>query len=575
MTPRDVGNGVVNASLGGGGEWLSLAAPHARHGYVELTALPPFEPAWRGDVDAVRRYRGWMNEERFWWLRVEGGEEVETWAPAGEARLCARWRLAGGGAFVRVRGRVDAHPLPEITEVAPPAPTGAVTRLRTEGKVLVLEARVLPARAEVRVAGAGAWEITGDEAQCAIEGGEVVVTCTIHWPPCQPPGRGGRRNTGHSGKTASTPEGGSVRAALAAQPAPPREPAAAAASLLVPPHLRAPLAALADAARAYVLDCTAVAVGPHEVCLLTDHRILPLSWTRDAYHQAALLLAGGGCGIDVVGDHLRWLWGRCERPGGLWMRSHHATGAVKDPVFQADQQLYPLLELCDYRDATGELPRPPGGGDRERWWRVQVDELWAALPVDDGLVPTDENPADDRAALPYALSSQILRWQAAARLGLASDPVRGRFTVDGPFGRQWAYEIDGRGAHRFYHDANDLPTALAPLVGFCAPCDPTWCTTMRFAFSHHNAAYRPGAYGGLGSLHTPGTWTLGDVQEWVVASVLGDAPRATRALERLLAVAGDGGLLPEAYDARTGRAPIRRWFAWPGASLGWLLLRHA
>lgn len=209
----------------------------------------------------------------------------------------------------------------------------------------------------------------------------------------------------------------------------------------------------------------------------------------------------------------------------------------------------------------------------------------AALPMRGGLLPTAENPADDRAELPYPLSSQILLWTAATRLAplrdelgleldLEAPAVRELFTVEGPFGRQWAYEVDGRGGHRLYHDANDLPTARAPLLGFCAPSDPAWGATMRFAFSRHNAAYRPGAYGGLGSLHTPGTWTLGDVQEWVVASLTGDRERAERALARLLAVASADGLLPKAYDPETGRSPIRPWSAWPSAALGWLLVRH-
>jgi hypothetical protein len=57
MKPHDVGNGLVSASLGGAGEWLSLGTPHRRRGFVELTALPPFESGWRGDPGAVRRYR--------------------------------------------------------------------------------------------------------------------------------------------------------------------------------------------------------------------------------------------------------------------------------------------------------------------------------------------------------------------------------------------------------------------------------------------------------------------------------------------------------------------------------------
>ncbi|MGH2949999.1 MAG: glycoside hydrolase family 125 protein, partial [Solirubrobacteraceae bacterium] len=330
-------------------------------------------------------------------------------------------------------------------------------------------------------------------------------------------------------------------------------------------------------ARDYVLGCTALRVGAGEVCLITDHRILPLSWTRDAYWQAALLLTGPAPALDVVAAHLRWLWHRCERPGGLWMRSHRPNGAVKDAVLQADQQLYPLLELLDYVRAAGEPPGPAGR------WRRRVEELWAALPIGaEGLIRSDENPADDRAELPFPLSSQILLWHVATRLagcGLVDGAAAARtaaaverhFTVEGPLGRQWAYEVDARGGHRLYHDANDLPTALAPLLGFCPATDPAWSATMRFALSGYNPAWNPGPWGGLGSLHTPGTWTLGDIQEWVAMGLLGERERSERALERLVAVARPDGLLPEAYDPETGAEPVRRWFAWPGAALGALL----
>jgi hypothetical protein len=59
----------------------------------------------------------------------------------------------------------------------------------------------------------------------------------------------------------------------------------------------------------------------------------------------------------------------------------------------------------------------------------------------------------------------------------------------------------------------------------------------------------------LVSAHTQGTWPLGDIQEWVAASLLGDTGRAERALVRLLAVAAPDGLLPETYDSATGRWP--------------------
>lgn len=581
----DVGNGHVSASLASTGAWLSLGGAHSRHGFVELTGLPRFEPAWRGDPAAVRRYRGHMTCERFGFLELGLGaaerHEITACASATEPCIEQRHLIAGldGRVVLRFHGRLDAHPLPEITDIDPPPPTRARTRLRADGSRLLVDAPALPARAElsVRVDGGASlgWAIADADARLVVSPArghpsalELVVACSLRERP-------------GDGSPAAVPR--STRRVRAA-PAPALDGAYA---LHVPPTMRAPLAQLAERTRAYVLGCTAVRVAPAEICLLTDHRILPLSWTRDAYWQAAMLLAHApdDAAIETVAAHLRWLWTRCERPERLWMRSHHTTGAVKDAALQADQQLYPLLELADYRRTTGRLP-PPHAAD---WWGRRVAELWDALPLGEhGFVSSEENPADDAAELPYPLSAQILYWRAATRmdelreeLALECDcgataralarAVALHFEVDGPLGRQWAYEVDGSGAHRLYHDANDLPTALAPLLGFCDAGDPVWATTMRFALSEHNPGYCAGPYGGLGSGHTPGTWTLGDVQEWVAASLLGEHAAAEQALARLLAVAGPDGLLPEAYDSLTGGSPIRHWFAWPGATLATLL----
>ena len=595
--PVDLGNGLVSATLASQGAWISLGGAHPRRGFVELTGLPPFEAAQRGDPDAVRRYREQMTARAFAFLSFEVGRpcgdaaerslvlgeprtarevraahyrhEIVTRAVADEPSVEQRHRLSalyGDGprwVIVRFRGRLDAHPLPEITDIDPPPDTGARTRLRGDGARLVVEARALPAVAEVHVAVRGGstvgWVVAGTTAQLVVTRPpgaelEMVVACSL--------AKGARALHAPARPARS-------------RPVPARSHPVPAGPLLVPPALRDPLDRLAERTRAYVLDCTAVRVAPDEICLLTDHRILPLSWTRDAYWQAALLLAHGDA--DTVGDHLRWLWSRCERPGGLWMRSHHTTGAVKDVAVQADQQLYPLLELAGHHAATGTLPAPPGDDSGPQWWAERVAELWDALPAGQlGLLASEENAADDEAELPYPVSAQILRWAAATRLralGLAApEPTgAGPFEVEGPFRVQWAYEIDGRGRHRLYHDANDLPTALAPLLGFCAADHPPWVATMRFAFSEHNPGWCPGSFGGLGSRHTPGTWTLGDVQEWAAASLLGEPERAERALARLLAVASPDGLLPEAYDSRSGGSAVRHWFAWPGAALGTLL----
>ena len=69
--PLDVGNGAACASFGVDGSWLSIGGLHSAHGFVELNGLPVFDEAWRGDPVATRRYRGWMTEDRFAFLRLE------------------------------------------------------------------------------------------------------------------------------------------------------------------------------------------------------------------------------------------------------------------------------------------------------------------------------------------------------------------------------------------------------------------------------------------------------------------------------------------------------------------------
>jgi uncharacterized protein len=610
--PLDVGNGQVCASFALDGSWLSLGCAHPRRGFAELSGAPPFDEASRGQADAVRRHRRELTLASHAALRLTGdvpelvpgprlpgrlrwsgadraaSYQVEAWAAAGQPAVVQRHRWRAGPdrrprrlALV-ASARIERPSFAEITEVSPLPPLASRTAATADGTVLQLVAPALPAgaRLEVEVAGGATsgWRVDAGAARLAISwdpGLEPAFELTIVWAlaPGDPPAPGDRR-----------------------PPGPGRSPARPlSARLHVPARLRPRLARLIDGVLDYVLGCTAVAVAPGERCILTDHRLLQLSWTRDAYYQALLLLAARQVepeAVTVVAQHLRWLWVRCDRGGNGWMRSHLANGAVKDRAFQADQQLYPMLELLDYREAAGAWPEAPPG---RAGWGDLLAETWRALPIDPelGLVAGEENPADDPASLPYLLSTQVLLWHTATRLlsragelrldavalAGAADTVRTaireRFACPGPFGTQWAYEIDGRGRYRRYHDANDLPTALAPLWGLCPAEDPEWSSTMRFAFHRANPGWSPGRWGGLGSGHTPGSWPLGDVQEWVVASLSGQTGQAERVLGRLLAVAAPDGLLPEAYDSGTGRWLARHWFAWPGAVLAALALGAA
>jgi uncharacterized protein len=595
--PVDVGNGLVVASFGLDGSLLSVTAPHREAGVVELTGAPVFPIDRDGDGDAVRRHRADLTDPAYAVLRpveVRGAlaslrpawrwdgpgwvADVDAWAVAGRPSIVQRIRVQGdraGRLRLRFAGRLDRPAYAEITPGGPIPPAWTASRVSATGSSLVIatESPDPAASAVVSVEAAGVasavWSPRADasadlDLTWAADGPtelEALVTFTL--PPLS------RRDCTNvpppDARTAPAPSPGGT--------------------FVQSRREGSVLERVTDGAGRYVRGCTALAVGAEQCCLVTDHRLLPLSWTRDAYYQAALLLClADGASVDVVRRHLAWLWSPGRDDTGVWRRSHDATGAVKDTAYQADQQLYPLLELADYRRVVGAWPDPAAWGERVR-------RVWRQLPyADSGLLPGEENPADDPSTLPYLLSSQLLlaytarrlaEWERELgiedlRLGERAEgtltAVRAAFGCDGPYGPQWAYESDGRDGRRRYHDANDVPTALAPLWGLCEPEDPVWRATMRFAWSPDNPGYVAGRLAGLGSRHTPGVWPLGDAQEWAVATLTGDRAAARRVLTRLDHVASDDGMLPETYDPTTGAWLARHWFAWPGALVGALHL---
>jgi hypothetical protein len=609
--PRDVGNGLVCASFGAAGEWLSLATVHAEAGFVELTGLPLFAPEWRRDPVAIRRYRSWMRREEHAFLHVEAGRATVTTrqdAPKGTRSVVQRVTVSAthrdrpAGIRIRANGRLGWPALAEISEVDPPVEEGMTPRMKVregtlrvagEGGPVVIQAWLrkggesnlgsTEGRSDQRIG----WKVLRRQMPSAVawvdwpgdaEEVRIDIACAFDSPVPEAPE--------WSDRARLRPPDGDVPVREEWRP------------LRVPARLVKPLGRMNQRAATYVRNCTALAISGAERAILTDHRILPLSWTRDAYWQARLLLATwarGGHNEDeqYVGDHLRWLFLRCERPDGRWVRSHYADGRRKDHPLQSDQQLYPLLELADYAVATGRLPDLPPDAS----WPALAKRAWSAAlaAVDDdlALLRTDENAADDVPTYPFLLSDQVLLWHTARRLVDVAplleldrhlleeiaqrirEAFDEHFLAEGPLGPMWAYSVNGRGGVERYMDANDLPAAMAPIWGFCKPTDERWRTTMRFAFDAENPGYVEGPMGGLGSRHTPGTWPLGDVMGWVAFGLMEDEASSEAALERLVGAAFTDGMLPEAYDPEGSGSAVRHWFAWPGAALATILLEHA
>ena len=356
----------------------------------------------------------------------------------------------------------------------------------------------------------------------------------------------------------------------------------------------------------YILSCCAVPVSNDHVCVITDHQLLPLAWNRDVYYMIQLLFVAEqhtGRLVEaswqaawrekvqrVIRGHLLWTFETAQRPHRYWGRAYLTTGYCKDDVFQLDQQCYPLLELCDYftRYRDEQLVRrvsPQVNDILDMLLEYKDERAW--------LFKTGETPADDTVAYPYHFSSQVLVWWALKQLASLNATVP--FTTQDVIARAenvrqdclaafkttlegkalFAYLTDLRGKYQLYHDANDLPTIYAPVWGFCQPRDETWNHTLQFALSTHNkGGFYPGVFGGLGSVHTPHPWPLGDAQELLYGQLLGDQERCQRVLQKLKQVVQWDGLFSEAINEETGQVESRHWFSWPGAFLSAVLLER-
>lgn len=579
--PHDLGDGFTCASYLDDGHWLAITRPHAKHGMVELTGAAEFDDGSRGNQQAVRRYRQSLTtpESAFLTPSASSGISVVSRGVGDDGSIWLRMRVEPShrnpiSLRLTFQGWLQRPPYAEITDTAPLPPLSRETSIAARGSRLLLSSDVTESTAEILVKanpatssgwvldhnGEAHWEGQWPPSQRGDEGPEFVVTCRLD-TPWDPP---------------YTSAGGSVRRRLSLD-----EGAGAGA-----------FSQIAQGARSYILQCCALRVAADETVIITDHRLLPLSWTRDGYYMALLLmLSGGDDATAVVGRHLRWLWGRAFRDG-VWMRSHLTNGAVKDPGLQADQQLYPILELLDFRRALGRWPTLPAG---KLGWGELVWTALSTLPSDPttGLLISEENPADDTSRFHLSFSTQVLYWHVikglaewSTELGLDADPLNSIasdlrdkvsevFTVNRPDGTLFAYEADGRGGYRLYGDANDLPSVLAPAWGFCTDDDAVWRRTMRFILSPSNPGWSPGPFGGLGSAHTPGTWPLGDLQSYLFHDRVGESDEARTVRERLVVTAAGDGLLPEAYDSVTGEWSARHWFGWPAAAVGCLAYSRA
>jgi len=569
--PLDVGNGIVAGTLTPNGRWLSLGVAHPVHGRVVLSDAAAFPDDQRLDQSAVRAYRAGLASpsRKGFGLALLASGQAEAFLVEDSLPLT----VLDHAGYVRIevltfapRGRRGVL---QIVRVAARDTTVGVG-IEWQGKMQLARAAYTQLTPGGLLPVARSNTTTGDDGQLIwFDDRELGASAAIALPTHQ-----------------EVPANMSLPFVLAIALADTLDTAvreavmlAGEGALLVGEEVQARRSWWQGVGRdgerdhairrgaAYALDCTTSRIDDLAVAVLADHEILPLVWTRDAYYVCRMLLelAPRDERVRAVVDgFLNWLFEAAERPAGWWPRASLANGGSKDPAFQLDQQLFPLLLLEDHARLTGEIALV------SKYAPLREELLRALLGrrTEFGLIATDETPADDPLEQPFHFSSHVLLWRVLRDL----DPtqadgirvaIRAAFTESGRF----AYAVRGAKGMgpRHYHDANDLPTVFAPAWGFCGADDPVWRATIDFAWSVENDGYVVGPLGGLGSLHTRHPWPLGDLQEIVVARVLGDAARESRGWERLERVETWDGLLPEAYDETTGAVASRHWFAWPAA----------
>ncbi len=588
--PLDFGARGVTGSVNFDGRLVSINLYHAEHGYVTLNAVPPFQQADSFDATAVRQYRAKFRLAEGFGLHIaepivkrdvglveyaipytrfqlENGRwaEVYTFVSETIAGVVQLWQLSDVDIRTQWKGQMwlQRCAYTQITEGGVrKAPSAKTNIIQQDDTVTILENVNLPLAVAMNSGAIGVGEANSlvfqDETSRQRLDSLDAQTFALYFA---------------FGETAT--EARQQFDALYQK-----------GNQLLEENLRTwqgywsgwqyadcPEDSMLRRAVVYARQ-SCIPMGEDATCMITDHQLLPLSWNRDSYYQAMALLSWRDDMREQIRRHLIWLFEVAERPDGAWYRAYFINGKVKDSLYQLDQHIFPLLEFADYFEATA---------DKELFARLQdtvnqcVDDLIAREVEGLGLFQTEESPADDPLPMPYHFSSHVLLWYTLRRLAkllnrpnfleLADRVHRAVYEYfPAVYNGQtiFSYVTDAKGEHVFYHDANDFPTVLAPIWGFCDKDDAIWRATLDYAFSEQNErGFATGELATLGSIHTPGGWSLGNVQAYIVAKILGDEQQAQAELAKQFLVSQADGALPEAFDTQTGLPVARHWFSWP------------
>jgi hypothetical protein len=286
---------------------------------------------------------------------------------------------------------------------------------------------------------------------------------------------------------------------------------------------------------------------------------------------------------------------------------------VTERKFEVDSLLYPIWFASDYYHQTGDrsiftptvraafvkvletLRTEQHHPQRSRYTDPQLANGGHGSPVRyTGMVWTAFRPSDDPVRYHFNIPvnmfavvvmrdlSSLARevWHddrlAENAWGISVEIQRGIEqwgTLDlKPFGRIYAYEVDGRGHASVMDDAN-VPSLLSiPYFGYLPKTNSLYLATRQFALSERNPYFFSGTYAqGIGSPHTPHgyVWPLALCVQALTAT---DEAEVARVFGYIAASDVGDDRLHESFNANWPEKFTRADFAWPNALYAELVL---